>query len=299
MSDRRVIGRVTGRHLGPLIIGLGGLHGDEPAGVEALNHVLTQLTPVAGKLGGEFVAVAGNMGALQRRRRFIDRDLNRCWLPEQITHLVDHPDASLTAEDREQQELLKLLDRLLANRSDAVLLDLHTTSGRSNPFLIAPVDHDAWLGATMGIPIVHGLARFVTGTLAAYTSQLGVLSLAVEGGQHDDPTAVTYLSGIVLLAVRALGMVKDEAAMRDWRSSMVREAARDVSGAFEVTYCHRIRQDDKFRMVPGFRNFQPVRAEDVLARDVHGPVVAPHDGLLLMPLYRERGEEGFFLVRPQ
>ncbi|MEO1085677.1 MAG: aspartoacylase, partial [Acidobacteriota bacterium] len=32
--------------------------------------------------------------------------------------------------------------------------------------------------------------------------------------------------------------------------------------------------------------------------DRRGDILSPHDGLILMPLYQQQGEDGFFLVRP-
>ncbi len=36
----------------------------------------------------------------------------------------------------------------------------------------------------------------------------------------------------------------------------------------------------------------------MVADDSSGPVRVPESGLLLMPLYQEQGEDGFFIARP-
>jgi len=41
-----------------------------------------------------------------------------------------------------------------------------------------------------------------------------------------------------------------------------------------------------------------VRKGQLLARDYHGLVLAPHDARILLPLYQGQGEDGFFLARP-
>jgi succinylglutamate desuccinylase len=53
-------------------------------------------------------------------------------------------------------------------------------------------------------------------------------------------------------------------------------------------------------MLPGFRNFDPVREGQLLARS--GPqlareVRAPWSGTLIMPRYQGQGLDGFFLGR--
>jgi succinylglutamate desuccinylase len=64
-----------------------------------------------------------------------------------------------------------------------------------------------------------------------------------------------------------------------------------------MRYRHAITAADLFRMKPGFRNFQPVTRGQVVAEDARGEVRMPGSGRILMPLYQEQGEEGFFLVR--
>ena len=44
-------------------------------------------------------------------------------------------------------------------------------------------------------------------------------------------------------------------------------------------------------------NFQSVKAGDLIAGDAGGDVIVAEAGRLLMPLYQEQGEDGFFLVR--
>jgi hypothetical protein len=50
-------------------------------------------------------------------------------------------------------------------------------------------------------------------------------------------------------------------------------------------------------MDPGYSNFQEVVEGQVVAHDHAGPVAIGEKSRLLMPLYQEQGEDGFFLVR--
>jgi hypothetical protein len=51
-------------------------------------------------------------------------------------------------------------------------------------------------------------------------------------------------------------------------------------------------------MDPGYSNFARVTRGQRLAVDRRGEVRSPANGLLFLPLYQKRGEDGFFLVRP-
>src|SRR4029453_2346766 len=65
----------------------------------------------------------------------------------------------------------------------------------------------------------------------------------------------------------------------------------------EVRYRHPIREEDRFRMQPGFANFQRVKQGELLARDHRGQITAREAGMVLLPLYQALGDDGFFLGR--
>ena len=69
------------------MIVLGGIHGNEPSGIEAALRVRDRLLEHEAELAGDVVFVAGNLHALERDRRFIDLDLNRQWTPGKIASL--------------------------------------------------------------------------------------------------------------------------------------------------------------------------------------------------------------------
>jgi hypothetical protein len=50
-------------------------------------------------------------------------------------------------------------------------------------------------------------------------------------------------------------------------------------------------------MDEGYANFHRVTRGQRLAVDRRGAVTSPSDGLLFLPLYQKRGEDGFFLAR--
>jgi predicted deacylase len=81
----REIGRFGQAAAGaPTLLVVAGLHGNEPAGVHAAHRVLGRLARDGTPLAGEIVALAGNLQALMRHKRYIDRDLNRAWTPEHL-----------------------------------------------------------------------------------------------------------------------------------------------------------------------------------------------------------------------
>ncbi|RMH21240.1 MAG: aspartoacylase, partial [Gemmatimonadetes bacterium] len=148
------------------------------------------------------------------------------------------------------------------------------------------------------VPLIVGLEELVDGTLLEYLGRRRWTAAVFEGGQHEEPEAVERHEAALWMALAKAGVIEaDEPRVHEARARLA-EAARGLPPALEMRYRHPVSPGDGFRMLPGFRNFQPVRRGEVLAEDRNGPVRAPESGLVLMPLYQEQGQDGFFLVRP-
>jgi len=298
--EERLLGGVVGRRPGPTLLCVAGIHGNEPAGVIAVRRVLDALENRRADVHGRFVALAGNIAALQQGRRFIDRDLNRAWTSGRILQLRAQGTAGGTVEDCEQFELLHEIERVLdAADGPVYALDLHTTSGPGGVFsaFTDSLPHRDFAEA-FPVPMIFGLEELVDGTLLNLLSEHGIVAVTVETGQHDEPAAVDRAVAAIWIALVKAGVLPE---------SLVPEAekgrallARDVSHlprALEMRQKRDLADGDGFVMAPGYTNFDPVVAGEVVAHDNRGAVVAAEAGRLLMPLYQEQGEDGFFLVR--
>ncbi|NIP58158.1 MAG: aspartoacylase, partial [Gemmatimonadetes bacterium] len=296
----RVLGTVRGPRPGPTLVVIGGLHGNEPAGILALRRVLGGVERLREHVTGEFVAVSGNRGALARGRRFLHSDLNRVWTDERIRSLrTIAAEEELKDEAAEQRELLKVLDGVDSRaRGRVYVLDLHTTSSVSGPWAtIEDTLPSRAFALKFPIPIVLGLEEQVDGTLLEHASRSGHVSMVFEGGQHGDPVSVERSEAAVWVALAA-GIVPADRAPGVGKAR--ERLARDSAGlprVLEMRYRHAILPTDGFRMDPGFVNLQPIREGEVLGRDRRGEVRSPERGRVLMPLYQEQGEDGFFVVR--
>lgn len=302
----RVLDVHRGERPGPLLVCVAGVHGNEPAGIAALREVLSELEgpgPPASR--GRFVALAGNVGALERSVRYVDRDLNRQWTGVRANSLRGGAAggagrSSLGPEGLEQRGLLGALERELEEdrRGAAYLVDLHTTSGQSTPFaIVGRRERCRRFARKFPMPRVRGLERYLPGMLSEWACRRGFASLTAEAGQHDAPTSVERHRAVVWTALAAAGILGAEAAPALAARRLLAETSKGVPRRLDVRYRHAIVPGDGFRMKPGRRNFDPVRRGDVLAESRQGEVVAPESGLLFLPLYQELGSDGFFLVR--
>ena len=297
----RLLGSYGGDYDGPLVVGIGGMHGNEPAGVRALERVLEELRSARVPFRGSFVGFAGNRAALVRGRRYIDEDFNRAWSHERVTRLRNsRPSEDATSEEMEQRELLEFLDVELARRRGPVVcLDLHTTSAAGTPFVvIGDTLLNRRFGFRLGAPVVLGLEERLESTILNYLGEEGHVAVGFEGGQNHSPEAVAIHMAAIRTVLATAGCIRAEDLPLPAEDDDTSAAEADIPPVVEVRYHHVIREGDEFVMRPGFSNFQPVERGQILARDRGGPIHAGETGQILMPLYQGQGTDGFFLVRP-
>jgi len=223
----RELGRVGTLEEGPTLICLGGLHGNEPAGVLAIDGVLQQIGRCAEGLRGRFVGLAGNRRALAVGRRFVKLDLNRAWMPGRVEHLVALP-GPLQDEDQELVELEVALRGIIDEAHGRVfLLDLHTISGPGPAFAILDDSlQNREVALDFPVPLVLGLEEKLAGTLASYMTARGATVVGFEAGLHDDLSSVDRAAAAIWIALDSCGVFEPES-----RQEVVAGAARfDLRG---------------------------------------------------------------------
>jgi len=299
-ASPRLIARFRGHAPGPMLIVIGGLHGNEPSGVEAMRRVAASLDSERLPLRGDVVMLAGNGRALERGVRFIDHDLNRGWTEARLAALrAAGASGAMDVEDREQLELADVLESVLSSaRGPAYMLDLHATSAEGIPFAMCRDSAEARrLAGAFPLTLVLGLLEAVNGTLASYLGARCV-AVAVEGGQSSNPATARNHEAVIGLALAAAGIVEESALRALVEHRQVLALTRgDLPRALHVHHRHAIAPEDRFRMEPGFANIQRIAANELLARDRAGEIRAPGPGFIVLPLYQAMGDDGFFMGR--
>jgi hypothetical protein len=299
ISDR-LFGRIGPRGGGPTLMCVAGIHGNEPAGIHALRRVLTALGGREEMMAGELVALAGNLSALTLGQRFVDRDLNRAWTEERLAALRGNGRVDDAVENREQIELLEEIETILRSAKGGVFaLDLHTTSGPGGVFsaFTDALPHREF-ASRFPVPMIFGLEELVDGTLLNLLSDHGLVAITVETGQHDEPAAIDRAEAAIWIAVVASGLLPERLVPEatEARKLLQRDSGH-LPRALEMRYKRDVENGDGFVMTPGYLNFQKIERSQVVATDNDGDVAVHEDGRLLMPLYQDQGEDGFFVVR--
>jgi len=297
----RILGTLEGDLDGPTVLATAGIHGNENAGVLAVERVVSRLARERPEAKGRFVCLAGNLQALRARKRFIDFDLNRQWTREKVSPLIGTPGAKLQpAEHAEQRALIDLIGtEIRGARGPVFFIDMHTSSADGPPFMtVGDTLLNREFSANFPLPVILGLEEQVDGSLLEYLNNYGLVTLGIEGGQHDSDKSVDRLEAVLWLALVATGFLAASAVPDLGRyRHLLAEESKGIPRVIEVRHRHAVTPADEFRMDPGFVNFLPVRRGQLLAQDNHGDVLCPEDGLILLPLYQGQGDDGFFVAR--
>ena len=312
-QTQRVIGRIAGSKPGPTVVLIGGMHGNEPSGVIAIQNVINKIELQSIPVHGELIGITGNLKALAANQRFLDQDLNRLW-NQDFTQRFQQPDGPTTerlvSEYDEQREIFEIIDPVLDRhgyhgsgpstvKHGAYFLDLHTTSAQTEPFIgINDQLSNRKFALQFPVPTVLGIEEYLSGPLLSYLNDFGPVALAFEAGQHEDPASIEIHTAFAWLALINAGLIssKDVPDISVYQR-VLKDAVKSGMGIYEVIYRHEIMDSDGFEMRPGYRNFSSVSKGETLADDRVGAVKAPHVARIFMPLYQRSGNDGFFLVR--
>ncbi|MGD9077838.1 MAG: succinylglutamate desuccinylase/aspartoacylase family protein [Desulfobacterales bacterium] len=168
--------QVKAEREGEHVVVVGGTHGNEPAGVNAMVGFHRRLKDGEIKLkSGKVSLLLGNPQAYEKDRRYVDRDLNRSF--------CDPDDATL--EERRAGEIIAYLD---CNNDIAALLDLHSVS--IGDFKICVYEKDNTQSLNLALSISDIPLHFayhpdhMPGTLIQAAGTHQICSLIVECGNH-------------------------------------------------------------------------------------------------------------------
>ncbi|MBY5956665.1 succinylglutamate desuccinylase/aspartoacylase family protein [Membranicola marinus] len=306
-DDQRLIGVFDENRRGPLIIMIGGIHGNEKAGLKALEYLIKMLevehiTNEAFQFTGRLIAIRGNIQAQKVNKRYINRDLNRMFRNDLLQTVLTKEER--TAEEKELVEIIDFIKNSIADYhpDEIFVLDLHTTTAAGGIFTIINDSPEALeISLDLKAPVIEGFLRGIKGTILHYLNADNVhqncTALCFEAGQHEDPLSVNRCIAAAVNFLSSVGAV-EKLHIEPRHHRILHEYAAGHPIHSRLIYTHKIVEGDQFRMEPGFQNFDPIHENQLLANDINGPIYAPSTGLIVMPHYQEQGEDGFFIVEP-
>jgi succinylglutamate desuccinylase len=202
-------------HSGPRVLLLGGTHGDERAAVMVVHHLVHLLARMpAIKLACNLFVGFGNPKAIKTRTRAAtpgQKDLNRCFTNEilQANHLQT-PDINRA---RELAPFLRTID---------LLIDLHSTSAPSTPFLCFEKITPELKQVCAHLPANHILTdpygiiepdvKHEHPTMDSYVNRHGGLGICFETGQAHVLRGTKTLAKQLLNSLISLDLIQSNSA---------------------------------------------------------------------------------------
>jgi len=308
MQSERIISKYRGKNPGPLLIVFGGMHGNEPAGIRAIDMMakMLQVEPITNpefEYNGTFLGIIGNLQAYHKNQRFIIKDLNRSFTPENIKLVDQTPESELKDELLEIKQILKVVRETIdeVKPEKVVVLDLHTTSSYGGIFTITTDDPESLrIAVELHAPVIKGMLNGIKGTtLHFFTKEnfgVDMIPVTFESGQHNETLSINRAIAAITNCMRTIGSVSPE-HVENQHDTLLIEHSKNLPKVSELISKHSITDGDDFTMCPNLKNFQKIQSGEVIAKDSNGPIEAPEDALLLMPLYQSQGEDGFFLIK--
>ena len=300
-DQSRLIGKVSGAKPGPTVVFFGGIHGNEPAGVVALQRVMDQLNDKdPQEITGTVIALKGNRPALEVKKRFLSEDLNRMWTEPSIRQITEKTKDALSSEETELLHLGAEVEQILQEQNPPFyFIDLHTTSSETKPFITV---NDALINRKFArlfhVPTILGIEEFLEGPLLSYLNERGYVCMGFESGSHESQESVHNNISLIWLSLWHCGsLLTLDADSRKTYTEQLKQSSKGDHHFYEITHREVITSEDDFNMLPGFKNFQHVKKGKPLARNNHKEIHATQSTLIFMPLYQEQGEEGFFYIR--
>ena len=296
----RIIGKLQGKEPGPTLIFFGGIHGNEPSGVKALEHVFREVRKKGIETKGMVYGIRGNIPALLQEKRFLHSDLNRMWTRKGIDQIKKKNNGDRLDEERELAEIYRLLKDILENQPPPFyFIDYHTTSSETLPFITI---NDAMINRKFAkrfpVPVILGIEEYLEGPLLSYINEKGYVTIGFESGQHFTREAEINSIAFTWLTMMQTGtLIPHPEVEKAALCEQLRQSARGNRNFYEVIHRHKITSEDKFEMIVGAQSFERITKGTKFAKHNGDVIEAEKDAILFMPLYQDQGEEGYFLIR--
>jgi succinylglutamate desuccinylase len=258
---------IIGREPGPTIAVLAGVHGNEMAGVIALQELLTSLNITKGRL---FIIYA-NPPAIEANVRMINKNLNRCFYKGNI---------GKTPEDIRAREIMHLLDQCDA------LLDLHMFYDDNGlPFVICE-DNALDIAQKFEVEIIStNWTEVEPGGTDGYMFLKGKIGICVECGPISKATEYKeFAKKTIYQFLNHYDMTNKELN----NSKIPKRIIRASSAVYRNSKC--------FKLADGFHNFDKLKDGQTIATEQNKQYIANHNECIIFPNYTAQiGEESYII----
>ncbi len=233
----------------------GGVHGNETVGVKMIDILRKELKVEAGTV----YLVYGNLPAIKQNKRFVEKNLNRCFQKDNKGN---------TVEDKRARELMKILDKCDA------LLDLHAFSlSQGDPFAIYEAEANN-IASKFNVPVISsGWGKAEPGATEGYIYSNGGIGIGLECGSDRKDNGAESLNRAkfaVDIFLKYFGCINGEMVIDNNPKKYVK------------VYRVIIRKDKSFKFKKDYKNFDTLAEGEVFATEGNKKYIAKKDECIVL-----------------
>lgn len=254
--------------VGPNIVIMAGVHGDESCGVFAVHEAMSRYTIMRGRV----TWIIGSPKAVNNSRREYETNLNRMFRDDLLLSDFEKQ----TYEYVRSRELMPILAE-----ADA-LLDIHSSTTLDTvPFVICePHSYQVVQSLPVGV-VVSGIDLLHPTGTDAYVNQMGGRGICIECGSHNDPRAVTVAKEAIYEFLSVFGVIESR-----------EEGEQCVKRYIKADQIYKSKSE--FTLAKNFPEFAHINQGEVVGYDGGREVYADKPGVILFPQNcTEQGQEAF------
>ena len=295
----RVLGKYSRGRKGPALIITADVLGNEFSGIWAFLNVLDSLTRLNLPIRGELTGLVGNVGS---SRKGLLMGLNE----NPRYYMADGPlwDFGENQGYNEAVEFVELIEEF-EKAQHAMITGVYYMDFKTGPLLKQPyicVSRDLnclRFAEHLPFKIIKGLEDFITDHMGFYLNAKGYIGYTLKVGLSNSYSSREMQEAAIWLALVNCGCLdQQEVPYFSFYHNILNNSIEGKRAtAFDVVYKYTIQEDEFFRMVSGYQNFQKITKGELLATSDGGPVISHWDGLIFMPVYHTQRQDGFFILK--
>jgi hypothetical protein len=174
---------------------------------------------------------------------------------------------------------------------------MHTTSSPTLHFITIIVSlYNRKFSSYFSVPVILGLEEYLSGPLLTFMNEYGYISLGFEAGEHFSEVSIDNCEAFIWLALYYGKCLKkkDIVNFDDFHQKL--NKSYQNNDFYQIDFRYLIQKNENFTMVNGFRNFDKINRDILLAYSDGKEIRAQSNGLIFMPLYQKLGDDGFFII---
>jgi succinylglutamate desuccinylase len=266
---------------------------NENRGIVAVRKILRTLAKSNIPIKGQLIGLVGNTGSYKR-------DLLGDFKGSLSSDSAPGNQDEYLGYNRAEEfvELIEEFEKIPT--SEVYYLDLKTASSIRFPYLCHSRNTSCKTFAS-SFPFyqVMGLDNYITDHLGFYLHAKNYTCSTLKAGDHPQFKAEQIHESAIWWALIQIGCLQEEDVQHflQHQEVMSRFLPDEGKKTFEVVYKYTIKEDEYFRMIPGFKDFQRIEAGDTLATSDGAAVLSQWEGRIFMPLYHTQSNDGFFVLK--